>query len=86
VNATLSCRYDTTRAASVLERARSLQANGGPLAVTAAMAGMERALRDGTADGAEGAAHELAEAVRTSYGDYDAAFVRGEYDGGTGND
>jgi hypothetical protein len=82
VNATLSRQYDTGRAAGVLERARSLQASGGPIAVTAALAGMERALRAGTADGAERAAHRLAEAVRASCGDDDAAYVRGE-GGGT---
>jgi len=82
VNATLSSRYDTSRAAGVLERARELQAGGGPIAVTAALAGMERALRAAGAEGIEGAAHGLAEAVRTSYGDDDAAYVRGEDDGG----
>ena len=83
MNATLSRRYDTGRAVAVFERARSLQANGGPIAVTAALAGMERAMRGGTADGAEQAAHSLAEAVRASYGDDDAAYVRGEdNDGG----
>lgn len=83
MNATLSSRYDTSRAAGVLERARELQAGGGPIAVTAALAGMERALRGAAgAEGIEGAAHGLAEAVRTSYGDDDAAYVRGEDNGG----
>jgi len=82
VNAALSARYDTTRAAGVLERARSLQACGGHISVTSALAVMERALRDGGADGAEQAAHSLAEAVRSSYGDEAVAYVRGEDNGG----
>ena len=85
VNATLSARYDASHAAGVLERARELQASGGPITVTCALAVMERAVKAAGTEDVEGAAHGLAEAVRTSYGDEGAAFVRGEDNGGTGS-
>jgi hypothetical protein len=81
VNAALCRRYDTGHAAGVLKRARSLVRFGGPIAVTAALAVMERALRGGAPDGIEGAAYGLTEAVRAHFGDDAAAYVRGE-DGG----
>ena len=76
--ATLARQYDTSRAAAVLERVRTLPHLSDHIGVTAALSDGERALKAGDAERTERAMYGLAKAVRASYDDETAAGIRGE--------